>query len=84
MEETMEHRKVVVGIDIGGETFAAAALHSAGESGNINGSIANTAEGFDELALWMQEHGIKKERSAVCLETTGVYGGAPIHQAAIE
>jgi len=70
----MEHPKVVVGLDIGAETFAAAALRSAGETGEIKGSLANTPEGYDELALWMKEHGITKEKSVVCLEATGVYG----------
>ena len=72
----MDHPKVIVGLDIGAETFAAAALHSAGEAGEIKGSIANTPEGFDELAEWMKEGGISKEKSVVCLEATGVYGEA--------
>ena len=72
----MDHPKVVVGLDVGAETFAAAALRSAGEAGEIKGSIANTPEGFDELTAWMKERGITKEKSAVCLEATGVYGEA--------
>jgi hypothetical protein len=35
MEEAMEHPKVVVGLDVGAETFAAAALRSAGEAGSV-------------------------------------------------
>jgi transposase len=76
LEEVMDHPKVVVGLDVGSETFAAAALRSAGEAGEIKGSLANTPEGFDELAQWMREHGITKEKSVVCLEATGVYGEA--------
>jgi transposase len=76
MEEAMDHPKVVVGLDVGAETFAAAALRSAGEAGEIKGSLANTPEGFDELTAWMKERGITKEKSAVCLEATGVYGEA--------
>ena len=72
----MDHPKVVVGLDVGAETYAAAALRSAGEAGEIKGSIANTPEGFDELAEWMKERGINKEKSVVCLEATGVYGEA--------
>ena len=72
----MDHPKVVVGLDVGAETYAAAALRSAGEAGEIKGTIANTPEGFDELSAWMKEHGITKERTAVCLEATGVYGEA--------
>jgi hypothetical protein len=44
MEEAMDHPKVVVGLDVGAETFAAAALRSAGEAGEIKGSLANTPE----------------------------------------
>jgi transposase len=76
LEEAMDHPKVVVGLDIGAETFAAAALRNASEAGEIKGSIANTPEGFDELAVWMKEGGISKEKSVVCLEATGVYGEA--------
>jgi hypothetical protein len=53
MEGEMDRPKVVVGLDVGAETFAAAALRSAGEVGEIKGSIANTAEGFDELGAWI-------------------------------
>lgn len=76
MEELMDHPKVVVGLDVGAETFAAAALHSAGDAGDIKGSIANTAEGFDELSSWMKERDITKEKAVICLEATGVYGEA--------
>ena len=76
LEEVMDRAKVVVGLDIGAETIAAAALRSAGDAGEIKGSIANTPEGFDELAVWMKEGGISKEKSVVCLEATGVYGEA--------
>jgi transposase len=72
----MDHPKVVVGLDVGAETFAAAALRDAGDAGEIKGTIANTPEGFDELAEWMKERGITKEKSAVCMEATGVYGEA--------
>jgi len=51
LEEEMEHPKVVVGIDVGAETFAAAALHNAGDAGEIKGSLSNTPEGFDALAV---------------------------------
>jgi transposase len=76
MEEKVEHPKVVVGLDIGAETFAAAALRDAGDAGEIKGTIANTPEGFDEMAEWMKEHGITKEKAVVCMEATGVYGEA--------
>ena len=72
----MDHPKVVVGLDIGAETFAAAALRSAGEPGDIKETLANIPEGFDELAVWMKERGITKEKSVVCMEATGVYGEA--------
>jgi transposase len=75
-EEEMNNPKVVVGLDVGAETFAAAALRTAGDAGEMKGSLANTAEGFDELASWFKERGITKEQSAVCLEATGVYGEA--------
>jgi transposase len=72
----MDHPKVVVGLDVGAETFAAAALRHAGEAGEIKGAIANTPEGFDELALWMKAQRITQEKTAVCMEATGVYGEA--------
>ena len=72
----MDHPKVVVGLDVGAETFAAAALLSAGDAGRIKGSIANTPAGYDELAGWMKECGIRKDQAAVCMEATGVYGEA--------
>jgi transposase len=76
MEVEMEHPKVVIGLDIGAETFAAAVLHSAEDTGEIKGSLANTPEGFDELSAWMKEQGIRKDHAVVCLEATGVYGEA--------
>jgi transposase len=76
LEAQMDHPKVVVGLDVGAETFAAVALRTAGDTGDIQGSFSNTPEGFDELAAWMKEHRITKEKSAVCLEATGVYGEA--------
>jgi transposase len=76
MEEKVEDPKVVVGLDIGAETFTAAALRSAGDVGEMKESLANTPEGYDELAAWMKERGITKEQGVVCLEATGVYGEA--------
>jgi transposase len=76
MEGGMDNPKVVVGLDIGSETFAAAVLRNAGEVGEIKGSIVNTPEGFDELSGWMKEQGITKENGVICLEATGVYGEA--------
>ena len=70
----MDYPKVVVGLDVGAETFAAAALRNAGDAVEIKGSFANTPEGFDELSAWMKEHGITREKSAVCLEATGFMG----------
>ena len=72
----MEHPKVVVGLDVGAETFAVSALRSAGETGETKGLIANTPEGFDELVLWMRQRGVTKDNAVVCLEATGVYGEA--------
>ena len=72
----MEHPKVVVGLDVGAETYTAAALQSAGCTGEVKGTFANTPEGFDAMTVWMQENRITKERTAVCLEATGVYGEA--------
>ena len=57
----MDHPKVVIGLDVGAETFAATALRSAGEEGEIKGSLTNRPEGFDELTAWMKEQGVTKE-----------------------
>jgi transposase len=76
MEQQMNHPKVVVGLDVGAETFSAAALRTAGEAVEMKGSFENTPEGFDAFAVWMKEYRITKEKSAVCLEATGVYGEA--------
>jgi transposase len=74
MEAQMDHPKVVVGLDVGAETIAAAALRDAGDAGEIKGTIANTPEGFDEMAEWMKDRGFSKEKAVVCMEATGVYG----------
>ena len=72
----MDHPEVVVGLDVGAETFAAAVLKNAGDSGKMSGSFANTSEGFDELVAWMHVGGVRKEGAVACLEATGVYGEA--------
>jgi transposase len=67
---------IVVGLDVGAETFAAALLHDAQDAGEVRRTVANSAEGFEDLMAWFQERGVSQKNAAVCLEATGVYGEA--------
>jgi transposase len=72
----MQNSMMVVGLDVGAETFAAALLHDAQDTGEVQRSVANSAEGFQELMQWFEERGVSKKNAVVCMEATGVYGEA--------
>jgi transposase len=72
----MQEGMMVVGVDVGAETFAAAVLRDAKDAGAVKHSVANSAEGFEDLVAWLGERGVSQENAAVCLEATGVYGEA--------
>jgi transposase len=67
---------MVIGVDVGAETFAAALKGTVQDAGEIREKLANRAEGFEELLRWLHERGARKDTAAVCLEATGVYGEA--------
>jgi transposase len=67
---------MVVGLDIGAESFAAALLQDVRDAGEVKGTVANSAQGFEELMRWFQERGVSTKKAVVCLEATGVYGEA--------
>jgi len=67
---------IVVGLDIGAESFAAALKAQVQDVGSVREKLANTAEGFEELIGWMRDRGADAQHAVVCLEATGVYGEA--------
>lgn len=67
---------MVVGVDVGAETFAAALKRDVQDAGEVRDKLANSVEGFEELQKWLQDRGTNKTNAAVCLEATGVYGEA--------
>lgn len=67
---------IVVGLDVGAETFAAALKAEVQDVGEVREKLSNGVEGFEELIAWMQGRGADTKHAVVCLEATGVYGEA--------
>jgi transposase len=67
---------MVVGVDVGAETFAAALKRDVQDAGEVREKLANTVEGFEELQRWLHDRGANKTSAVICLEATGVYGEA--------
>lgn len=67
---------MVVGMDVGAETFAAALKRDVQDAGEGREKLANTAEGFEELLAWLHQRGAHTKNAVMCLEATGVYGEA--------
>ena len=62
-----------IGLDIAKDTFVASIYHKPKESVLTKENLSNDKHGYDELILWLGEHGITKANCQVCLEATGVY-----------
>lgn len=67
---------IVVGLDVGAESFAAALKAEVQDVGEVREKLSNGVEGFEELIVWMQGRGADTKHAVVCLEATGVYGEA--------
>lgn len=70
----MDAPRFYVGIDVASETLAA--VLTAGPAQPVAGplTVANTPDGFSDLAAWLAEHEAAPHQALVCLESTGVYG----------
>ena len=62
-----------IGIDIAKDTFVASIFHKPKETVLTKENLSNDKHGYDELILWLGEHGITRSNCQVCLEATGVY-----------
>ena len=62
-----------IGLDIAKDTFVASIYHRPKESVLTKENLSNDKCGYDELILWLKEHGITRSNCQVCLEATGVY-----------
>lgn len=67
--------QVLVGVDIGADTFAATVWHGPAARITQDG-WANTAAAFPAFVAWLATHGGQPGHTVVCMEATGVYTAA--------
>ena len=69
----MQKPKYFIGLDISSNTFDAAIYQENMSVIHLGESFENKPEGFSSLTLMLNEKGINKNNSAICLEITGPY-----------
>ena len=72
----MQRPKYFVGIDIASETFVAAAGDEPWQLRVKPQQFENELDSFPKFLVWLQEHGLEREKTVLCMEATGVYGEA--------
>ena len=72
----MNKPKYFVGIDIASETFTAAAGTDPWRLKVKPQQFENTLDGFPQFLSWLQQNGLDREQTVLCMEATGVYGEA--------
>ncbi len=72
----MQRPKYFVGIDIASETFTAAAGVEPWQLTVKARQFDNALDSFPKLLGWLQQHGLVREQTVLCMEATGVYGEA--------
>ena len=72
----MKRPKYFVGIDIASETFTAAAGVEPWQLTVKPQRFANELDSFPKFLAWLQQHGLQREQTLLCMEATGVYGEA--------
>jgi transposase len=71
-----------VGIDIAAATFTSAVGSSRNDRWQKEGrpsTFANEYDSFAKYLQWLQEHGVERDNSVICMEATGVYGEVLAH-----
>jgi transposase len=72
----MQRPKHFVGIDMAAETFVASAGVEPWELTVKPCQFGNHLDSFARFLGWLQEHGVGKGNTVICMEATGVYGEA--------
>lgn len=72
----MERPRYFVGIDIASETFTAAAGREPWQLTVKPVEFVNELDSFPKFLGWLHQHGLEKEQTVLCMESTGVYGEA--------
>jgi transposase len=72
----MDAPRFYVGIDVASETLTVVLTAGPGQPVAGPRTVANTPDGFADLAAWLVEHEAAPDQALVCLESTGVYGEA--------
>lgn len=72
----MERPRYFVGIDIASETFTAAAGIEPWKITVKPVEFVNELDSFPRFLGWLQQHGLQREQTVLCMESTGVYGEA--------
>ena len=72
----MQRPKYFVGLYIASETFTAAAGVEPWQLRVKPQQFENELDSFPKFLVWLQEHGLEREKTVLCMEATGVYGEA--------
>ena len=72
----MKRTAFSVGIDLASATFVATVLASPETVKLAPKDFENTTAGMAEMVTWLEAAGVRKDKTKICMEATGVYGEA--------
>ena len=76
----MQQPKYFVGIDIASQTFTAAAGVAPWQLTVKPHQFENELASFPKFLGWLQQHGLGRAHTVLCMEATGVYDLPPALQ----